>query len=531
MTYPETSAMCENNVNDIFLSNFVSLGIMCDNQMIYADLYLECADSHHNFLNDKVPDFFDGTRLLCTEGILLESNSLATNVRLIPNVSITTDDYWQSNGSDSCYQLLVDGVTAPPVMVPVPTLAPIPVTQPPPVPTLAPGIVNPATLSPVAQDSMTTPVPAALPPANLLSPVAAPAVPTNDTTFVDPSTEDSTNGDSNDNKGLILGAVGGVVGGIIISVLLFMVYQKGMNDGVVEHKVGAVSSDHQNDTENNTESQNTPSIPQSSNPTDTGSSSVATVTAMASPMREKTMSDFYEVHYKDQSRSVIGTASGRTRPSSYNHNNKKKAPPVLARYYPAENADQTKHAKPTSVVEIPTAQAIMCTDDISKLGQSDSSIRRLGDSNSSLRMAVDLNRSLHISSSELNHTVPIESITEHIDSERGMDPPINSFLAESNSSLRMVGELNRSFQILGESNSTLPTQSNLECNDLNINSNQKKPPLADPNSSLRMSGDSNNRSFQILGDSNSTIPTQSNANSYNDDDRKKPAFTSSAVEL
>ena len=420
----------------------VTLSIVCNNETFSADLHLECSDSHHDFFTTLNPYNLVGLRYICSEGTVFNSNSLASDVHIIPNVSITTDEYWQNNAPEFCYRKSID-LVAPPVTViaPAPTFSPIQATtQPETAPTEVPEIRIPVT-APSGRLIIVPP----LSTTSTLSPSFS--ILNNDT---------SSKGDSEkgDDKVLIFSAVGGVVCGIIISGLLFMVYKKGKNDGVVEHKVEPYPPRNDfNDTENNTESQYCPSIQQSSNPTDTISPMIVTTASLVSPV-VTTSSDFYEVHYKDQSRTVIGTASGRTPSGRSSSDNK--TPPVVARYYNADIADIAKHTKPTSGIEIPTVPAMMCTD-ISLLGESDSSIRRLADSNSSLRMIGESNRSFRFPS-ESNRTIPTESNTDNVK----MAPSTSSHLAESNSSLRMIGESNRSFQILDDFNSAIPIESNTE---------------------------------------------------------------------
>jgi hypothetical protein len=257
-----------------------------------------------------------------------------------------------------------------------------------------------------------------------------------------------SNEKSSNNKVFITSAVGGVIGGIILSVFLFMLYIKGKHDGVVEHKDEPVRPvKDRNDTENNTESQHDPGTQQSSS--HRGNAKQPTI--IATPM-ETTTSSFYELHYKDQSRSVIGTGGGRT------SSNDTKTSPFAARYYSADIADSANNMKPTSGIEIPTVDAIMCPG-ISLLGESDSSIRQLGDSNSSLQAVRESNGSFRFLN-ESNSTIPTESNEDNVNKPSSTI----SHLVDSNSSLRMIGESNRSFHILDVSNSTIPTESNTSSN-------------------------------------------------------------------
>ena len=517
VTYPDSSAFCVSNENVEYISNWVSLGILC-NDLTSSDIHFECSDAHHDFVHLLNPNNLGGLRYLCIEGTLIDSNSLASNVQLIPNVSITTDEYWQSNAAATCYQQLSVDTPRPPVTiaVPVPSIAPIQATEHPgPGPTAAPEINTPISTPSVAPDiSSPKTTPTLLP--EIVAPVAAPLSPTSLVRQAPtiPTLTAPSKGDGNNNV-LIFAAVGGVVGGIVVTVLLFMVYNKGKNDAVAEHKEEAFpTAKDQNDTDNNTESHHSPNLQQSSNENDSGSPTILSVAAMASPI-EATPSDFYELHYKDQSRSVIATVNRRTQSGRRSNNDKTPNLPVLAKYHKADNVN---NSKPASSVEIPTVPAIMCND-ISMLGESDSAIRRLGDSNSSLRNLGQSNRSFRLTRAS-NSSIPTEWDTDKIYSNTKKEPPTSTLLANSNSSLQMVGEFNRSIHILDDSSSTIPTESATNSN----NYDGKKPAVADSNSSFRLV-DESNRSFHALEDSNSTIPTQSNtfSNNYN---REKPEDSS-----
>ena len=413
---------------------------------------------------------------MCSEETLFDSNSLVSDVKIIPSVSITTDEYWQSNTPEFCYQQSNLDTMAPPVTIfaPVPTFAPIQTTAQPitPVPTFAPiqttaqPIKSQTTFpvssipvpTPITQPDVVLPIPTTLSPVPLFQ--TSPTIPNNGNSSrgnAFSSNEDFTEGN---NKVLIISAVGGVIGGIIISALLLMVYSKGKHDAVVEDKGEPFppEKDH-TESENNTESHYSPNMQQSSNQTGAISPDVAAALVSAVP---HTMSDYYEVHYKDQSRSVIGTASGHT---TAGRSSNDKTPPIVASHYRADYADNTKHPKPTSGIEIPTVTAIMCTE-ISMLGESDSAIRRLGDSSSSLRMIGESNRSFRMPSVS-NSTIATESNTGNVRNA----PSTISHLVDSNSSLSMIGESNRSFHILNDSNSTIPTVSNTDSNHYN----RKKP--------------------------------------------------------
>ena len=441
VTYPESSGFCEENPDDAYLSNGVTFGIVCNDGTFSNDILLECSSSHHEFFTTTDPYNLKGLRYLCSERTQFDSNSLTSDVHIVPSVSITTDEYWQSKTPASCYQQYNIDVTAPPVSVFVPVPTPIettatPETAPSKVPVGDTPVLTPNAKSEIAPPILVT---TTLSPMNSYQPSLA--VLKNGT---------SSKEESGNSKVLLISAVGGVIGGIIISVLLFLVYSKGKNDGVLENKDEAFPPGKENsDTGNNTESQQSPNMQLPSYQSEARLPTIITATALASPA-VATTSDFYEINYKDQSRSVIGKGSGHVLTSRSSNGNK--TPPVVGRYYKVDVADNAKHTKPTSSLEIPTVAAIMCTE-ISLLGESDSSIRRLVDSNSSLRMISESNRSFCIPS-ESNGRSNTDIIKKA--------SSLSSHLADSNSSLRMIGESNHSIHILDDSNSTIPTESNTD---------------------------------------------------------------------
>jgi hypothetical protein len=289
ITLPETKATCDGNNIDVVFQNIVIMGLKCPEEAnwFYSDILFECGSPSHDFYVAPGSRLgVKGDRLTCSESTILPSASSASDVQVIPSVSITTDSRWLRDPIlQQCFKTVDSIPTASPFVAP--TVAP------------ATSVSQPVIIQPVSLPVMintNVPVPAA--PTLNISPSAG-----------------NTNG--NEDNSTIFAVVGGIVGGIAISLVALFIYRKGKSDGNrIKHNNNATGSQSNGSTDQLTHG-NSDHLTRNSGSTNKRPSSSVTGTSQSgmsasdvqSPGRLFTTtpadaSNAYAIDYKDQARSV-----------------------------------------------------------------------------------------------------------------------------------------------------------------------------------------------------------------------------------
>ena len=217
VTFPDISASCLGNFEEVVFSNVVSLGILCETPndgifYFYGDYAVECADAAHNFdYGGKISLFGDFSRYVCSESATFAVGSNSSQI--IRNVTVGVEKAWIRN-TDVCFDL---------VPVPVPTAPTVPVTSPPttsPTITLATSPIMVIQASPTSLPSMgtvaTTEAPRITP---VVSTTIAPMGISSAVTTTNPVVSQESPTDDNDQP--IVGiAIGSAVAGFALAAVL-----------------------------------------------------------------------------------------------------------------------------------------------------------------------------------------------------------------------------------------------------------------------------------------------------------------------
>jgi hypothetical protein len=115
------SAYCESNTLSVTIQHTVTLGVYCsdlrpDDPYIFLDVYFECPESttQFDFLGSETPGFNNTSgRYACSALLEFAKDSSTSSSKSISKVVITTDDYWRTNASDSCYTRISSAAPVP----------------------------------------------------------------------------------------------------------------------------------------------------------------------------------------------------------------------------------------------------------------------------------------------------------------------------------------------------------------------------------------------------------------------------------
>lgn len=108
MTYLEGDVSCDNNDKAIDVNHAVQLAILCwlapDNPQFFTlDGFVECGEKSHQFAYLNLSGE-SGAYRTCAEGASFQAGSSSANKLTIPDVSMKTDNAWNSEFVGNCLQ-------------------------------------------------------------------------------------------------------------------------------------------------------------------------------------------------------------------------------------------------------------------------------------------------------------------------------------------------------------------------------------------------------------------------------------------
>jgi hypothetical protein len=302
---------CEGNDRLAVIQHAVTLGVYCtdlppDDPYYFSDAYFECSESTSQFKvlsDDTVGYGFNSTanRHSCAASATFPLASSSSNPKSISNVAITTDDNWIYLMDDGCFAAYKSA-------------APVPMTNAPSTPTPTIQITSSPTLFPSLPPTdaptmpPTTPPVAAVPTMKPATPPVA-AVPIQ--MFEAPLTSSPVQSPERISGTLIGGVIGGIAGAAVILALVgFIVFQRKADS--TNSKKPDVGSSQWSSVEgtaggNHDSSLGPPPMLATPQAYPAPDSPTPTYPAPVSPA-PPTQSADYQVHYKDQSRTVVAAA-------------------------------------------------------------------------------------------------------------------------------------------------------------------------------------------------------------------------------
>jgi hypothetical protein len=271
----------------------VTLGVYCNvasgQLYFYDDLYFECANDSYNF--DRIFEMFgfDGIRYMCSTSATFPIGSSSANAQLIPDVASVTETYWLTNADEGCFEISNVPVAPTPSAPTALTPSQVPTTQ-----------VGPTSLS---------------------TPTNAPQeiLPLTDSPILSPITPRATTPTVSDNSTLPIGAVvGGVVGGIALALLVigYFVIRKKSSASTGSGRKPETLDVHSTSVTGTTYDLDLTSAPLSdqSHQNNSSSNEADIVSAPQPPVIQSppmpispSSQPQYDVNFKDQARSVIGS--------------------------------------------------------------------------------------------------------------------------------------------------------------------------------------------------------------------------------